>query len=151
GVVNVPMGMQCTAAGGKVCDDIGGCVECLGDGDCQGVGHGTCDVTTKKCTTCYDGALNGDEKDVDCDGSCALKCRGDACTGAGECISGNCVDGVCCDTPCADTCKACNVPGMAGTCTALNKGLNGKMCSDPTMQACDGAGNCMMLPAGQGA
>ncbi len=47
--------------------------------DCVG---SACNVNTKLCvaTTCFDGALNGDEADVDCGGSCAAKCAiGNTC------------------------------------------------------------------------
>jgi hypothetical protein len=53
-------------------------------------------------------------------GSCATKlAQGTACFTASDCASGNCADGVCCDAACGDQCKACDVPGSVGTCTAV--------------------------------
>lgn len=49
---------------------------------------------------------------------------GEVCTDAAECASDYCVDGVCCDTPCGDgatdDCRACDVEGSVGTCSAVS-------------------------------
>ncbi len=44
---------------------------------------------------------------------------GTACSGAAECAKGFCVDGVCCDTACTEACRACDVTGKVGTCSAV--------------------------------
>jgi hypothetical protein len=46
---------------------------------------------------------------------------GQACRRDDACASGHCVDGVCCGSVCADT-QACNLPGLAGTCTTRAPG-----------------------------
>ncbi|MGZ3453248.1 MAG: Kelch repeat-containing protein [Polyangiales bacterium] len=48
------------------------------------------------------------------------KANGIACSTSTECTTGNCVDGVCCDTTCTGACKACNLAGTLGTCTAVD-------------------------------
>lgn len=67
--------------------------------------------------------------------------NGQPTTNATECLSGNVADGVCCDTPCDEPCRACNIPGKAGTCGDLGAGQ-----SDPTGCAapnvCNGVGGC---------
>jgi len=63
-------------------------------------------------------SIGGDEKIVEIFEQFA---NGAACSSAGECKSGSCIDGVCCDTACKEQCKACDLPGKVGTCSAVDK------------------------------
>src|SRR6188768_563691 len=80
------------------------------------------------------------------------KKQGEACGGAGECVTQNCVDGVCCDTACDDACHACNLPDNAGTCVPVARGKEpvhgGCDTQAPTSCGtngqCDGAGQCQL-------
>jgi outer membrane protein assembly factor BamB len=50
------------------------------------------------------------------------------CTAGGQCGSGFCVAGICCDSACTgNACMACDVPGLAGHCSARPDGTS---CSD---------------------
>jgi hypothetical protein len=84
-----------------------------------------------------------------CDGNGACKkTLGQACGGAGDCVSASCVDGVCCNTGCIEVCRACNVAGSIGTCTNVANGQTDPgTCASPG--ACNGAGACQK-PNGSG-
>ncbi|HEY0715555.1 MAG TPA: PA14 domain-containing protein [Polyangia bacterium] len=70
-------------------------------------------------------------------GSCGLKTNGAACTANTECVSGICAQGACCASACSATCKSCNLPGSAGTCTNVPAG------ADPVNSCQDqGGGSC---------
>lgn len=124
----------------------------------------TTDPTTDTSTTdptagesCSDGALNQDETDVDCGGSCSPCADGQTCAAPSDCSSTNCVDGVCAplgcqnDDDCAALSDACNV----GTCdldsaeciaVASNEGLDcdtGDLCMPGGVCT---AGACMGQP-----
>ncbi len=78
----------------------------------------------------------------------AKKALGENCGGNGQCLSGFCVDGVCCDGACTGTCRACNLTGTVGLCTFIgNNTDSGNECG--SCKACDGAGACKNVPAGQ--
>ena len=63
----------------------------------------TTDATTTDGATCDDGALNGDESDIDCGGSCAACADGQLCNDGPDCSSGNCEAGTCAPPdPCAN-------------------------------------------------
>jgi alpha-tubulin suppressor-like RCC1 family protein len=71
---------------------------------------------------------------------------GIACTSNAQCASGFCADGVCCNEACTgagNACKACNVPGFAGTCSPKAVGTD---CHDTTVcnghETCNAAGTC---------
>ncbi|HVZ74593.1 MAG TPA: kelch repeat-containing protein [Polyangia bacterium] len=71
--------------------------------------------------------------------------NGAGCTAASAkgCMSGNCVDGVCCAqtaAQCNGMCKACNVPGMFGTCQNVPAGSPDDTCASD--QACDATQTC---------
>jgi hypothetical protein len=78
--------------------------------------------------------------------------KGDACGGGQPaCEAGLfCVDGRCCDGACTDACKACNVPGLEGTCSNVVAGsapshgsCNAEAASTCGRDGtCDGAGAC---------
>jgi hypothetical protein len=67
---------------------------CQINADCMG---GLCDPVTKTCSpTCTDTFQNGDETDVDCGGTCPLKCMlFQHCSGNGDCVNDNCQTGHC--------------------------------------------------------
>jgi hypothetical protein len=54
-------------------------------------------------------------------GSCSpLQSNGTACLDDTVCLDDSfCVDGFCCESLCEDECKACNIVGSEGTCSAL--------------------------------
>jgi len=59
-------------------------------------------------------------------GTCALKlANGASCFASTDCTSGNCIDGVCCNSTCTEQCKACDVTGSVGTCTAVTGAPHG--------------------------
>jgi MYXO-CTERM domain-containing protein len=45
--------------------------------------------------------------------------NGDACGANADCLSGFCVDGVCCNVACTGQCQACDLKGLAGTCSPV--------------------------------
>jgi hypothetical protein len=106
------------------------CLACTAAIAGQGV-DGTCTpvkINTDPQNECT-GALN-------CNGSSGcFKGLGAPCANGAECASGACTDGVCCDTACSGLCKACNVAGMAGTCSNIPAG------TDPANE-CAGAATC---------
>ena len=79
---------------------------------------------------------------------------GTPCTSNLECASRICADGFCCDGPCSGLCRACNVPGKQGTCTAVPEGIKHPACDDQGRESCgfdgtcDGRGACRKYPAG---
>jgi hypothetical protein len=53
--------------------------------------------------TCHDRLLDGDESDIDCGGSCALKCpAAETCRGAADCQTAGCDSGKCRAASCSD-------------------------------------------------
>ncbi len=65
---------------------------------------------------------------------------GTACASASDCASGFCADGVCCNAACGGACEACDLPGIAGTCSPRPAGSDPENgCSGFT---CDGFGSC---------
>ena len=54
------------------------------------------------------------------DSAPGLRQNGEACTGAGQCLSKFCVDGVCCNGACAGQCQTCNGPGTLGVCLPIS-------------------------------
>ena len=90
-------------------------------------------------------------------GSCGKSPLGAACTSGDECNSNNCVDGVCCDvSACTGPCRACNVPGSAGSCQnfATNAEPRAAGCAAESASSCgrtgkcDGAGGCQLQAPG---
>jgi hypothetical protein len=137
----VQVGLQCNDT--RVCDGAGTCVGCVDSSKCKG-SNPTCE--NNECISCSDGIQNGEETAVDCGGSRCDSCPlGTPCSSNNDCSEGNdCVDGVCCDSSCTVVCKACNVAGNEGTCTAIPKGS-----TDPGKcemnKVCGGtAGSCLL-------
>jgi hypothetical protein len=74
--------------------------------------------------------------------------NGTPCSVATECASFFCIDGFCCDSPCSGQCEACNVPGLEGTCAAVEgapvgargpcagEGICGAVCDGVTREMC---------------
>jgi hypothetical protein len=90
-------------------------------------------------------------------GSCGKEPLGAACSAGAACNSGNCVDGVCCDVAvCSGPCRACNLPGSAGSCQSIaaNAQPRATGCESEATDTCgrtgkcDGAGGCQLYPAG---
>jgi hypothetical protein len=75
--------------------------------------------------------------------------NGEGCEGGEDCSSGWCVDRVCCESDCAGNCRACNLPGSAGTCALVPDGQDPRdVCKEQPAESCgldglcDGAGAC---------
>jgi RHS repeat-associated protein len=75
--------------------------------------------------------------------------RGLTCSSSGQCPTGFCANGVCCDTACTDECGACNLAGLAGTCSPK---ASGTACADEgnpcTTDQCNGLSQLCQHPAG---
>jgi hypothetical protein len=121
--IPLPAGSPCNDGGGKKCDGLGTCVECLSNDDCApplscggaGVVNDcgcipfgcpqlglTCGAVADGCggvVGCNDAVRNGSESDVDCGGdptSCPTRCAdGRSCLAGGDCMSTFCAGGVC--------------------------------------------------------
>ncbi len=110
-VEKLAVGTACKDNGGIVCNASGACVT----------------------THCGDGALDADETDVDCGGSCGATCKAAApqqqCKVGADCVSGVCSGSplLCqpaCSTPCTLSCQSCTLPGKVGTCTPYPTGVD---------------------------
>ncbi len=77
-----------------------------------------------------------------CDGAGGCKSiLGEMCRKADDCLLPYCVDSVCCEKEACGECEQCNV---YGSCTPIGRGLNDTdICSDSTIETCDGAGHCV--------
>jgi len=109
-----------------------------------------------------DGGPDSIKRDAGSDVACLAaaaprKTLGSTCGCDSDCDSGFCIDGVCCASACQETCKACNVPGMMGTCTFVPTGLKPRdpaTCKKSEVATCgldgtcDGNGACRQYPAG---
>lgn len=115
-------------------------------------GAGGCNCEPAPCRKCGDNGCedapeaNGmscsdDMSKVCYEGECLLM-SGQSCDADEKCASGICANGVCCEQECNTKCKACNIPGMAGTCNFLPKGWPDGDCTE---NGCDGfSGMCVM-------
>jgi hypothetical protein len=111
---------------------------------------GTCRTSCRTTADCSAGNVcsgNG--------GTCGKKPLGALCSLANECASNACQWGVCCDRVCTGDCMACNVAGIAGTCSAVPVGPapTGQCPVDPSNSCgndgtCDGAGSCHLRSSG---
>lgn len=138
-------------------------------GSCVSGPNGGCSTECISCAP-YRAAADGSAcrescaEDGDCwsgyvcrDGQCRLpEGIGDSCASQADCSAGVCVDGRCCESSCTGACRACNLPGREGLCTAVEAGTDpDEDC--PAQQAetcgttgvCDGEGACQFWPADQ--
>jgi hypothetical protein len=118
-------------------------VECTADSDCTAGLLPSCDPTTHTCISCSDGKLDGTETALDCGGGTCPTCDGDPCGQDADCKSATCADNVCCNAACSGSCVACNLPGKAGTCSPVAKGVEDSGCGGAG-KACNGAGTCVI-------
>lgn len=168
---NAPDGDPC-AQSGKVCS-AGACVACLAKGDCA-VAE-ICVANACVPDPCVDGVKNGDETDLDCGGSCSVKCGpGKACLMSADCVGGSCQANVCeptctdnvqngmetdvdCGGACATKCgpdKSCKANGDClggmcdpGTLKCLSTCSDGVKGGTETDVDC-GGGACAACPVG---
>ena len=161
-VVNEEDGDSCS--GNRACDAGGSCKlllaqgcssgdECLSgacqdsvccDSDCSGTcracnlnGHeGSC----AKVVLADDDTCTGD-KTCNTAGDCLLK-LGEGCAQGSQCVDGYCKDGVCCNEACMGTCRACDLPGNAGTCKGVSGGDDGDTCTGNN--TCSAVGACLL-------
>lgn len=82
-------GVDC---GGPCATKCANNVPCRNGGDCvSGVCSGTEPLRKCAAPSCSDGVANGDERGVDCGGSCGAGCpTGAGCQAGGDCLSGVC-------------------------------------------------------------
>jgi len=63
---------------------------------CTSSWQSSCVSRARSCTSCVDGLKNGSETDVDCGGSCSVRCAsGKRCATASDCVSAACSGGFC--------------------------------------------------------
>jgi hypothetical protein len=133
-----PVGTQC---GEPFCSgqDLVGAALCDEQGRCEAPAAAAC----SKSYTCEDSSCpSGCTSDADCrddfycdDGRCRPQAGlGAPCASAEACLSGQCADGVCCNQACDGQCEACDEPGSAGSCRALEPGASPR----PSRKPCDG-------------
>ena len=160
-------------SGASACDGKGACKKaagqvCSGSADCAaGLCHdGYCckDACGGTCMTCGLSSSKGQCTFVlkeggdpngkipcaspkACDGAGLCKvAQGQPCTAGSACASNHCADGRCCDTACDETCKACDLPGKAGTCTFVPAGQADAQAQPACSgnKVCDGKGGCLL-------
>jgi len=120
-----------------------------------------CDNATGKCISaaCGDGALNGDETDKDCGGSCSGCAVGSACKKNGDCVlpaSGKCgTDNKCAAASCGDGVKNgsetdSDCGGSCATPCAIGYGCSGDAdCKSPESAHCS-SGKCIAAACNDG-
>ena len=138
-----------------------GCGDCatgictpLPDGDSGGCSPHLCDGISLACPPCVnDMDCIADHR---CDGATCvpLKADGETCGNGIECLNGLCIDDVCCDAICGEQCRACDVAGSEGTCSAVMGDPHGSRtpCQPDTCAngiaslgfACMGGDNCQV-------
>ena len=119
--------------GGSNCAPCGDWNKCALGSDC---GSKVCNVTANLCvpSSCTDGALNGNETDIDCGGNCTQCDAGKECRTNDDCISKSCAAYVCVLHNCYDNIFNGNETGVdcGGGCP--------RAC--PTGQGCVIASDC---------
>ncbi len=134
-------GSPCTV-GGKVCDGIGACVECVVDTDCMSL---VCAQNTCIAATCIDTVKNANETDIDCGGPDCLPCNdNDDCLVDSDCQSGVCDPaGLTCTPPtCVDSVKnqdETDTDCGGATCPLCGPGLGCAMDGDCAGGSCVGS------------
>ena len=128
--------------GGRQCRPCAPGRSCKSNQDCT---SGACSEELGRCLaeSCFDGALNGNETDVDCGGNNCERCEGGAmCFTGADCLSGLCdaATSRCVDASCMDgelngdeTDVDCGGP----VCTTCGTGLNCLTDTDCTSAVCD--------------
>lgn len=98
---------------------------------------------------CEDGRRDGDESDVDCGGSCSLRCvASQQCGSLLDCESGVCSEGICQQVRCGDHVRNGNETDIdcGGTCqTACGAGQRCVVSADCVSGACNN-GTCLRAP-----
>ncbi len=93
-------GAACASNGGKVCDGMSACVECVMPSDCTSL---VCASNQCVPAACIDTVKNGSETDVDCGGAdCAPCVDGLACVVSDDCANKVCTFNVCQAATCTD-------------------------------------------------
>ena len=127
-------GAACTQGGGKRCDGMGACVQCVQAADCAAAS--TCLAHQCVLLACMNGVKDGTETAVDCGGSTCPKCADLAtCLADSDCVSGFCnASGICKTPTCFD-----GVQNHGETDTDCG-GPNCPKCKD--LQKCAMASDC---------
>lgn len=149
----------CKKANGKTCAAGSECATsyCIDGYCCDSTCTGTCKAcnVSQKLGTCSsvpsgqddpNGSTPCSSSTMSCNGqgSCKLD-NAQPCSSDSNCVSDRCIDGVCCSSSCSSTCKACNVPGSAGTCANILFGADDANASTTCVGAtvsCNGSGSC---------
>ena len=90
-------GTGATLGGLGGAEDVGGAPECAPEQ--WPVEHCASGCLRRYADHCYDGELSGDERAIDCGGSCQ-RCTREACTTKADCLSGQCVANAAGETSC---------------------------------------------------
>ena len=125
-------------------------VHCTGNGSsCPAAAADPCAPYVCGLEACLEACT--DDEDCGAEAYCALdgSCRsraetGTPCTSDHECALAACVDGHCCDVACTGQCEACDVEGLAGTCSPVTGAPRGgrQACADDESGCggtCDGS------------
>jgi hypothetical protein len=145
-------GADCDAVNKKCGDNkkCGNGADCS-SGNCYHTGGGAGQKTCHG-TLCQDGAKDGTETDIDCGGTCSVKCAdGKGCNVSGDCTSNHCsgAGGTCLPVACFNTTKdgaETDVDCGGGTCP---KCATGKACAasgDCTSTFCSTMGTSQCEP-----
>lgn len=126
---------------GTACTDAADCAS----GECAN--RYCCDTTQEDTNVAAIVEIAEDEEAAADDSDIGLgQNLGQACALGSDCKSQLCVDGVCCASLCPGTCMACNVVGMAGTCSPVaefdDDPLATPACFGPNVW-CNGNGVCV--------
>jgi len=143
GVCKTKPGQSCTLS--TDCS-TGNCV----DGHCCTASScGTCQACTGGGGACVSVA-GGDDADTcsgtkTCDnaGVCKAK-QGQACAGAGDCITNHCADGFCCESDCTGQCESCGETTTKGSCVVVTGAPRGTV----RQQCTGGTGMCAGMCGG---
>jgi hypothetical protein len=124
----------CTEGGGKKCNAMGACVQCITALDCTTMGD-ICQSGMCVQLACANSIKDGTETDVDCGGMDCNPCgTNKMCMMPGDCLSMVCTGNVCQAASCTDTVKN-------GTESDVDCG--GASCPDcATGDTCSVAGDC---------
>ena len=123
-----PVAVSCGLAGAPKCG--------LGQACSSSVMCLSANCTANRCAaaSCTDGKRDGDETGLDCGGSCAEKCDGEACTISAGCKSRSCVSGKCAPSGT----KVCGV----GTNALCAIGAECSVSADCSSDVCSQNGSC---------